>query len=54
MTRYDLPLGTADSERLRAYELFRETGVVATGAAGDVAEMRRIEREWEKEDEPLR
>lgn len=47
-------LALDDPDLLVAWELWCERGVVCPGFASEVAELRRIKREWDDEDEPLR
>ncbi|AGB38723.1 hypothetical protein [Natronococcus occultus] len=53
----DLPDRLADAddpELLVAWRLWCERGVVLPGYAAEIAELRRLKREWADEDEPLR
>jgi hypothetical protein len=43
-----------DPELLLAWKLWCERGVILPGYAGEIAELRRIKREWDDADEPLR
>ncbi|NKE36558.1 hypothetical protein GWG54_12155 [Natronococcus sp. JC468] len=47
-------LAADDPDLLWAWELWCERGVVVPEYAGEIAALRRITREWDDEDEPLR
>ncbi|WP_157972453.1 hypothetical protein [Saliphagus sp. LR7] len=53
MSRHRPPLGPPETAARQAFDHFRQSGVVAIEYAGEIAEMRRLCREWADEGEPL-